>query len=104
MSGSIAARHYHRRYMMNTIELTLDQTDQIIVTDLKKCIRDLLDDPWMPHHDLEKTKLDIQAFMRVLEYYLRRSEFEDFKKEMKLRSSTVKVKIPVEFNFNFDDL
>ncbi len=63
---------------MKTIKLTYDQVDEIVLTELKSTLKDTMKDPWSSYHDLTESMKDVQAFLRVIEYFSTHDDFELF--------------------------
>jgi hypothetical protein len=68
--------------MKQTIELTYEQKDLIVINELKSCIQDILDDPWSFHHNMEKSMEDIASFLRVLGYFLTTDQLGEYENSL----------------------
>jgi hypothetical protein len=64
--------------MSNTIELTFEQTDSIVLGELKSCVQSILKDPWSLYNDLDKSRQDMDAFLRVIEYFMNQKDYNAF--------------------------
>jgi hypothetical protein len=66
------------------IELTFEQANKVIIKELQKSAKYLLD----PNNDVYETaanrSIDIRAHMRVLEYYMIPSEYKKYKSKVGL--------------------
>jgi hypothetical protein len=67
---------------MKTIKLTYDQVDEIVLTELQYRLKDIMFDPWSSYHDLTESMKDVQAFLRVIEYFSTQDDFELFKSSL----------------------
>jgi hypothetical protein len=67
---------------MKTIELTYDQVDEIVLTELKEMLSSIMADPWPMYHDLAESRRDADAFLRVISYISTNADFELFKSSL----------------------
>lgn len=66
---------------MSSVKLTSEQVDAIVVEDLKAAIDYLLDPSNDPHETAKNKEKRLKAFLRVLEYYMKPSEFAEYTKD-----------------------
>jgi len=66
---------------MSNVKLTGEQIDGVVAEDLKTVINDLLDPINDPHETAKNKKKRLKAFLRVLEYYMKPSEFAEYTKD-----------------------
>lgn len=76
--------------MVTIVNLTHEQEDKIVTDALKETIDSILADPWPMYHDLGKSLDDLNAFLRVLEYYVRPSEYKEYIKTLDYSKLSVK--------------
>ena len=65
------------------LTVTFDSFDEVVVEELKVIIQGILDNPWEGHHDYKKSLKDVDSFLRVVSWYMRPSEYDEYFEALK---------------------
>ena len=65
------------------LTVTFDSFDAVVVNELKAIIQGILDNPWEGHHDYKESLKDVDSFLRVVSWYMRPSEYDEYYEALK---------------------
>lgn len=58
--------------------VSYDDFDAAVLHEMQNTIRDILADPWSGHHNYKDSLKDVDSFLRVVDWYSRKEEYDAF--------------------------